>query len=44
MGITYNIQYLRVSLVHITFVITSKMSGLEPTKHHMREALLFAVI
>ena len=31
--IAYNIQYLRVnSLVHITFFITSKMSGLEPTK------------
>ena len=37
--IAYNIQYLRVkSLLHVTFFITSKMSGLEPTQQHMREA------
>ena len=41
-NITHNIQYLRVhSLVHIIFFITSKMSGFEPTKQHMRETLLF---
>ena len=39
--ITYNIQYLRVnSLIHITFFITSNMSGFEPTKRHTQEALL----
>ena len=40
--ITYNIQYSRVnSLIHITFFITSKISGFEPMKQHMRKALLF---
>ena len=40
--ITYNIQYLTWNLlVHITFFITLKMSGFEPTKQHIREALLF---
>ena len=39
--ICYNIRHLRVnSLVHVTFFITSKMSGFERTKQHMREALL----
>ena len=42
MGITYNIQYLGVnSLVKITFLITSKLSGFEKTQQHMREAILF---
>ena len=42
LDITYNNQYLRVNLfVHIIFFITLKMSGFEPTKQHMREALLF---
>ena len=40
-SIAYNIQYLWVySFVHITFFITSQMSGFEPTKHHIRETLL----
>ena len=42
MAITYSIQYLSVNLlVHITFFVSSKMVGFEPTKRHMREALLF---
>ena len=41
--ICYNIRHLRVnSLVHVTFFITSKMSGFERTKQHMREALLWS--
>ena len=41
MDITENIQYLRAnSLLRITFFITLKMSGFEPTKQHMREVLL----
>ena len=44
MDITENIQYLRAnSLLRITFFITLKMSGFEPTKQHMREVLLFYV-
>ena len=31
----------KCTLVHITFFITSKMSGFQPTKSHMLEALLF---
>ena len=30
-----------VDITYITFFITSKMAGFEPTKQHMREALLF---